>query len=63
MDEFKAGSLNENKYLSILHYNIHSIQKHIDSLSQSLESLDFKFDILCLSESKLQKSKSPIVNE
>ena len=46
--------------LSIFHLSIHSIQLHIDELRILLEILEFKFDIIAISESKL--NCQPIVD-
>ena len=40
--------------------NIHSVQKHIRELKITLNLLNFKFDIIALSESKIQKGIDPI---
>ena len=58
-DDFNKSKFNSNKSFSILHFNIHSIQKHIDSLCTlllTLENDSFQFDIIAISESKLTKS-------
>ena len=57
--------MDSSKGFSILHLNIHSICKHIAELRillLSLESLKFQFDILAITESKLQENISPIVD-
>ena len=58
-DDFNKANFNSSKSFSILHFNIHSIQKHIDSLRTlllMLESDSFQFDIIAISESKLTKN-------
>ena len=45
---------NQAKDFSILHLNIHSIQKHIEELLIILSALNFEFDIIAISESKLK---------
>jgi hypothetical protein len=55
-EEFNKAKFNSSKSFSVLHLNIHSIQLHIDSLKTlmlSLESDDFEFDIVAISESKI----------
>ena len=42
--------------------NIHSLQLHFDELKLMLQLLDFKFDIIALSETKIEKDKSPIID-
>ena len=46
--------------LSIFHLNIASIQFHFDELNILLNSLKFKFDIINITETKLQKGVAPI---
>ena len=53
IDEFTAVGFNASKTFSILHYNIHSIECHIEEFQLALQMLDFKFDIICISESKM----------
>ena len=54
-DEFANLKLNPIKNFSIIHLNIHSIELHIEELRLTLELLNFHFDIICISESKIQK--------
>jgi len=64
-DEFGAAKFSSSKSFSILHYNIHSIQKHIESLRTlllMLESDKFEFDIIAISESKILKNNAPQVD-
>ena len=64
-DEFSKANFNSSKSFSIFHLNIHSIQKHIESLRTLLlilETKDFEFDILAISESKLIKNISPLTD-
>ena len=64
-DEFSSAKFDSSKSFSVFHLNIHSIQKHIDSLRSLLillESKDFEFDIVAISESKILKNVSPIVD-
>ena len=62
IDEFNKAKFNPSKSFSILHLNIHSIQKHIEELRITLNLLNFKFDIIALSESKIQKGTQPFIN-
>ena len=54
-EEFSKAKFDSSTSFSILHLNIHSIQLHIESLQTlllSLESDNFEFDIVAISESK-----------
>ena len=64
-DEFSKAKFDSSKSFSILHLNIHSIQRHIESFRlfiQTIESDKFEFDILAISESKLKLDVEPIVD-
>jgi len=64
-DEFGSAKFSSSKSFSILHYNIHSIQKHIDSLRTLLLLLEndkFEFDIIAISESKILHNTTPQVD-
>ena len=58
-DDFCKAHFNKNKSFSILHYNIHSIEHHIEEFRVILQMIDFKFDIICISESKILKDFAP----
>ena len=62
IDDFSAAQFNPTRTFSVLHYNIHSIERHIEEFRVALQMLDFKFDIICISESKLLKDCEPKVN-
>ena len=53
-EDFVNAKIEANKNFSILHLNIHSIQLHVEELRVLLHALDFKFDIIAISESKLK---------
>ena len=53
-EEFVDAKLQAHKNFSILHLNIHSIQLHIEELRILLHALDYEFDIIAISESKLK---------
>ena len=53
------NSFNSDKSFSVLHMNIHSVQLHIEEFRIILKILDFQFDFICLSESKIQKGFEP----
>ena len=48
------AKIEASKNFSILHLNIHSIQRHIEELRVLLHALNFKYDIIAISESKLK---------
>ena len=60
--DFTKAKFNSSKTFSILHINIHSFELHKDELVILLSMLDFHFDILAISESKLQKNISPKID-
>ena len=60
--EFSKLKLNPMKSFSVIHLNIHSIELHIDELRLTLELLNFHFDIICISESKIHKDVDPKIN-
>ena len=62
IEEFTKANFNSSKSFSILHLNIHSIKKHIEELRITLNLLNFKFDIIALSESKILKGTQPIID-
>ena len=53
-EEFVNTKLESHKNFSILHLNIHSIQLHVEELRILLHALDYAFDIIAISESKLK---------
>ena len=53
-DEFVDAKIEAQKNFSILHLNIHSIQLHIEELRVLLHALNYKFDVIAISESKLK---------
>ena len=61
-EDFIKAKFKENKTLSILHLNIHSIERHVEELRIILQMLNFKFDFICISESKIQKDRPPLVD-
>ena len=59
LDKFSRSKFKPEQSLSIMHLNIASLQYHIDDLKILIQSLDFKFDILAISESKLKQFTIP----
>ena len=62
LDEFTSAKFNSSKTFSIIQLNIHSIEKHIAEFCIILAMLEFEFDIICLSESKIQKDCNPKID-
>ena len=62
LDQFKTLKLKADKHSSILHINITSIQFHIEELRTILQLLDFQFDFICISESKIIINTTPQVD-
>jgi len=58
--DFLAAKFSAKKF-SIIHLNISSLQRHIDDLRSLLAGLEMKFDIICISETRLYDEK-PLVN-
>jgi len=58
--DFLAAKFSPRNF-SIIHLNISSLQKHIDELRSLLFGLELKFDIICISETRLYDEK-PLVN-
>ena len=52
----------KKKYLSVFHLNISSLQAHIEELKILLELLEFEFDIIGISETKLLKDEQPVTD-
>ena len=43
----------------ILHLNIHSLVFHIEELRIALKLIDIKFNLICITESKIKKNYQP----
>ena len=52
----------EKDKLSLFHTNIGSLEKHKEELETTLAMLNFKFDIIALTETKIIKNKKPKYN-
>ena len=59
--EFLENRSAKNNF-SVLHINIASLQAHIDDLKQLLALLDHSFDVIGISETKLQLDVQPVIN-
>ena len=53
-EDFVKAKFESQKNFSILHINIHSIQRHIEELRVVLDAIDYLFDVIAISESKLK---------
>ena len=62
VEEFKKMKFNSSREFSILHLNIHSVEAHIEELRIALQLIEYKFDFICLSESKLKVNSDPKVD-
>ena len=62
LDEFKKERFDSKKQFSLFHLNIHSIQAHIQELRDLLVLIDFDFDFICISESKIVQDINPEVD-
>ena len=62
IEGFKKMKFNSTREFSILHLNIHSVEAHIEELRIVLQLIDFKFDFICLSESKILEGIAPKTN-
>ena len=62
IDNFTEAGFKATHVESIFHINIHSIEKHIEELRTYLMLIDFQFDVLAISESKLQNNSDPKVD-
>ena len=53
ISDFKKLKIKKQQGLSILHLNISSISTHIDDLRTFLNLINHKFDIICISKSRI----------
>ena len=60
--EFINNIQNKNKCFSIIHINIRSISKNFDNLIILLDSLNYEFDIIAISESWINDNNTFIYN-
>lgn len=59
-ENFLNAKFDNNSNFSILHLNIASLQFHFEELKILLELLDYEFDCIAITETKLQKHLNPI---
>ena len=62
VEDFQNLKVKPEKSFSVFHLNIHSVQAHIDDLRILIGMLDYEFDFICLSESKLIKGVKPQID-
>ena len=62
IEKFKKAKFKEDKYLSVFHLNIASLQAHIEELKILLQLLSFEFDIIGITETKLIKDEEPVID-
>ena len=62
VDEFCNKRYEDSQYFSIFHLNIHSIEKHVEAINILINQLQFKFDFLCFTESKINKDTPPKID-
>ena len=60
VDKFVKKKFKPDSNFSLLHLNIASLQFHFDDLKILLQVLDFPFDIIAISETKIQKGIDPL---
>ena len=59
-EKFLKKHFKEIDYFSSLHLNTASLQAHIDELKLVLKVLNFSFDVICISETKI-KHNTPLI--
>ena len=62
VEEFKLKKFDSAREFSILHLNIHSVEAHIEELRIVLKQINYDFDFICLSESKIMNGCEPKVD-
>ena len=60
IDKLNTTSVSKSN-LGVLHMNISSIANHINDLKKFLDLSQHKFDIICITESRIQKFSNPSV--
>ncbi len=61
-DDFIDAKFKPEKSFSIFHLNIHSIERHISELRTILLTLNFPFDFICITETKIIKDINPKID-
>ena len=61
LNEIKPlNKLNDKSSLSLFHLNTCSLSKNFEDLEYLLDSTNFNFDVIAISETKITKNKVPI---
>ena len=58
-NDFNTTFVNSSSHLSFLHLNISSLSKHFDMYNSLLDSIDHKFKVLGISETRLKETSIP----
>ena len=61
-EDFSKAKFNPEKSRSVFHLNIHSMELHAEDLNCLLGMINYNFDFLCISESKIRKGSGPKVD-
>ena len=59
IDSFLDSKFKSKNHFSIFHLNIASLSKHKSDLQTLLTVLNFKFDIITITETKIQTNTQP----
>ena len=62
VDKFVKSKFKNKNNLSIFHLNIASLQYHMDDLKNLLSTLEYEFDIISISETKLKQNLPPTID-
>ena len=62
LDKFAKSKFKSENNFSLLHLNIASLQFHIEDLKILLQILEYPFDIIAISETKIQKGTNTIID-
>ena len=62
IEKFCEAKFKSENYFSTLHLNIASLQYHIDDLKNLLLLLDYNFDIITITETKIVKGTEPNID-
>lgn len=62
IDDFLQAKFDSKFNLSIFHLNIASLQFHFEELKILLQMLDYEFDCIMITETKLQKNINPSIS-
>ena len=60
VEKFTKKRFKSDLNFSVLHLNIASLQFHFEELKVLLQLLNYTFDIVAISESKIQKGINPV---